>query len=171
MTKQVIAVISLLIFATLTLVAARSWRSRISSQSAEFDEPLEALEYFGELIAQGKGFYVATTYSVNHLERIAAYGLGSRGVASVFVFTEGILIVRTGERPLAINRAQIIALESVQFTIDKAVEPGGLLAISWLQGTTGLSTQIRIVESKARSTISSAILEIIASNNKRKVNR
>ena len=106
-------------------LAARAWQKRKQDQTAKFEAPLEALEYFGELIAQSSGFYVATTYAENHLERISAYGLGARGVCQILVFGEGVLIVRNGERPLAIAKNALGDISANQVAIDKAVEANG----------------------------------------------
>jgi hypothetical protein len=97
---------------------------------------------------------------MNHLERIAAYGLGARGVAQVLVFTEGILIVRNGENPVAIDRASITNVSLGQTTIDKSVEPGGLLQIDWQQGSVDLTTHIRVSDSGARNKILTSIHKI-----------
>ena len=171
MAKQIMAIISLSVFAALAFVAYKSWSRRSKAQTLEFGEPQEALEFFGELLAQARCLYVATTYAANHLERISAYGLGARGNANVLVFTEGLLIVRTGERPLAIDRSQIHAVEFTQVAIDKAVEPDGLLSLSWNQDGTELATQLRIVDSRERADVSGAIADIISSNIKREVNK
>ena len=169
MAKQIMAIISLSVFALLAGLAVRAWRKRASDQAAEFTAPLEALEFFGEVLAQAKAFYVATTRGTNHLERINAYGLGARGFAQVLVFSEGLLIVRNGERPLAIERAQLTAVEFSQATIDKAVEPAGLLSVSWYQDSVNLATQLRIVEISDRKAISGAVKQIIESNKQREV--
>lgn len=169
MGKQIMAIISLSIFVTLAGLALRAWRKRAADQAAEFSAPLEALEYFGELLAQAKAFYVATTRGANHLERINAYGLGARGICQVMIFTEGLLIVRNGERPLAIERGQLTTVEFSQVAIDKAVEPDGLVAVSWDQDAVSLATQLRIVDASDRSAISEALQQIISSNKKREV--
>jgi hypothetical protein len=169
MAKQIMAIISLSVFALLAGLAVRAWRKRASDQTAEFTAPLEALEFFGEVLAQAKAFYVATTRGSHHLERINAYGLGARGFAQVLVFSEGLLIVRNGERPLAIERAQLTAVEFSQATIDKAVEPDGLLSVSWYQDSVNLATQLRIVEISDRKAISGAVKQIIESNKQREV--
>lgn len=171
MAKQIMAIISLSVFAALAFVAYKSWSRRSKEQTLEFGEPQEALEFFGELLAQARCLYVATTYAANHLERISAYGLGARGNASVLVFTEGLLIVRTGERPLALDRSQIHEVEFTQVAIDKAVEPDGLLSLSWKQDGTKLATQLRIVDSQERADVSGAIADIISSNKTREVNK
>lgn len=165
--KQIIAIISLSIFSLLAGLALRAWRKRSSDQAEEFSAPLEALEFFGEVLAQAKAFYVATTRGVNHLERINAYGLGARGHAQVLVFSEGLLIVRNGERPLAIDRTQLKAVEFTQVAIDKAVEQGGLVSVSWMQDGVSLATQLRIVDGSDRTVIYRALKQIIGSKTKR----
>lgn len=157
MTKNLMAVISAAVFLILIALAIRAWRSRVADQRAAFSEPNEALEFFGELISSAQGFYAATTFATNHLERIAAYGLGSRGFAQIFVFAEGVLVVRTGERPLAIDKAQLDSVALGQATIDKAVEKEGLLQINWRQDNTLLTTHIRITDQIIRNHILQAI--------------
>ena len=159
MTKQIMAIISLALFLFLAGLAVRGWRKRSASQSSEFSAPLEALEYFGELLEQAKALYVATTRDSNHLERITAYGLGARGFCQVFIFTEGVLIVRNGERPLAIDSSNITAVELTQVAIDKAVEPNGLTSIAWLHDGVKLATQLRIVDDVDRGKIVKALTE------------
>ena len=169
MDKFIMAVLSFIIFALLAFLAMRAWRARSIDQSAEFSAPLEALDFFGELLAQAKAFYVSTTNGLNHLERISAYGLGPRGLAQVLVFTEGLLIVRNGERPLALDRAQISEIELTQVAIDKAVEPDGLLSIQWIQDGVNLATQLRIVDTSDRLSITDALKLIIGSKTTREV--
>ncbi len=165
------AIISLALFLLLAGLAVRGWRKRSASQSSEFSAPLEALEYFGELLEQAKALYVATTRDSNHLERITAYGLGARGFCQVFIFTEGVLIVRNGERPLAIDSSNITAVELTQVAIDKAVEPNGLTSITWLHDGVKLATQLRIVDDVDRGKIVKTLTEKIIGDAKREVNK
>jgi hypothetical protein len=167
MGKNVMAVISAIIFISLFVLAVRAWRSRILSQQSSFSEPLEALEYFGQLLISAKAFYVATTYAENVLERIAAYGLGARGNAQVFVFTEGLLVVRDGERSLAIDKANILSVDFGQVAIDKVVETDGLVQITWLQEETKLITHLRVKEIELRNKIYSEISGIITKEESR----
>jgi cellobiose-specific phosphotransferase system component IIC len=162
MEKYVMAALSLLLFASFFLLAARAWQKRKQDQTAKFAAPLEALEYFGELIAQSSGLYVATTYAENHLERISAYGLGARGVCQVLVFGEGVLIVRNGERPLAIAKNALDHISANQVAIDKAVEANGLISITWNQNSSSLATHLRIVDRDKRTQIQDAINSLLA---------
>jgi hypothetical protein len=149
MGKNIMALVSAAVFLLLLSLAIRAWRSRI------------AIEYFGQVLVEAKAFYVATTYAVNVLERIAAYGLGARGKAQVLVFSEGVLIVRVGERSLALDRAQIVAVGYGQVAIDKAVESDGLIQITWMQDSSSLTTHLRVKEPALRDQIVSAISGII----------
>ena len=171
MAKEIMAIISLSVFSLLVGLAIRAWRKRSAAQTAEFTAPMEALEFFGELLAQANGLYVATTHGSNHLERINAYGLGARGIAQFLVFSEGMLIVRNGERPLSIDRAQLRAVQLTQVTIDKAVEPNGLISVSWIQDGVELATQVRIVDAGSRAEIFESLNQIIQSNTKREVSK
>lgn len=157
MTKNLMAVLSAVLFMTLLAIVVRAWRSKAHAQASEISQPFEALEPFGELLTSAKGFYVATTYAINHLERIVAYGLGPRGVANAMVFTEGLLIVRNGERPLAISRHQISSVSLGQTAIDKAVESGGLLQVNWSLGPTDLTTHLRVTDLALRNSTIEAL--------------
>ena len=160
MTKNTMALISFVLVVGFAGLAIRSWIRRKAQQSASFSRPLEALEFFGEQLAEATGFYVATTYAQNLLERIAAYGLGGRGVAKVLVFTEGVLIVRNGEVPLAIDKAAIIHVGTNQAVIDRAVEPGGLISIEWQHEQSQLATHLRIVDEKQRRALLNSLISI-----------
>lgn len=146
MIKTNLVVISFTIFASAAALAWLGWRNRAKRQTAIISAPLEALEYFGEQLSQVSAFYVATTFAADHLDRINAYGLGARGQARALVFTEGLLIVRNGERPLAIAKEQVLSVVRSSAVIDKAVETDGLLTINWIQGKIQLATHLRVVE-------------------------
>lgn len=162
MEKYVMAALSLLLFASFFLLAARAWQKRKQEQTANFEAPLEALDYFGELISKSSGFYVATTYAESHLERISAYGLGARGICQILVFDEGVLIVRNGERPLAIAKSALDDISANQVAIDKVVEAKGLMSITWKQNSISLTTHLRIVDRDIRSQIQNAINSLLA---------
>jgi hypothetical protein len=161
MIKTDLAIISVALFATMVSLAWLGWSRRTKGQNAQYSRPLEALEYFGEKLAEAKALYVATTTAENHLDRVSAHGLGHRGKASVFVFSEGLLIVRQGERPLAIAREQLVSVYRNQVAIDKVVESNGLISIDWLQSNQRLSTHLRIVDQSAATEISEQLQKIL----------
>lgn len=171
MEKEIMAIFSVLVFCIFAALALRSWRRRSVEQSTLMSAPLEALEFFGTLLVQVKGFYVATTFSSNHLERISAFCLGSRGVAQVLVFSEGVLIVRNGERPLAIGKTAINSISTGNVAIDKAVEEDGLVSIDWSQDSVELSTHLRLVNSADRTAIIQTIESIHSKTEPKRVSK
>jgi len=160
MTKDLMAVMAVALVLILAALALWGWRARKARQEAIFESPTEALEFFGEELARATGFYVATSFANDHLERINAYGLGIRGVAEILVFTEGVLVVRRGERPLAIDKSQISEVTSSQYVIDRAVEAEGIISIVWTQNTTPLATHLRVVDEASRQSIIDALQKI-----------
>lgn len=161
MTKTSLAIYLVVMFGLLVGLAYAAWRRKQRMQEAQFLEPLEALEFFGELLASAKIQYVATTFASNALERINAYGLGHRGFGQLLVFTEGVLVVRNGERPLALDRAQLQSISKTQTVIDKSVEPNGLLSMAWLQENVELATHLRLVDSNSTGSIIKSLESII----------
>jgi hypothetical protein len=153
MTRTSLAIYLVVMFGLLVGLAYAAWRRKQRMQESQFSEPLEALEFFGELLTSAKIQYVATTFAANALERINAYGLGHRGFGQLLVFTEGALIVRNGERPLALDRRQLLSVSKTQTVIDKSVEPNGLLSISWLQDNVELASHLRLVDSNATGSV------------------
>lgn len=161
MTKTSLVIYLVVMFGLLVGLAYAAWRRKQRMQESQFSEPLEALEFFGELLTSAKIQYVATTFAGNALERINAYGLGHRGFGQLLVFTEGALIVRNGERPIALDRTQLLSVSKTQTVIDKSVEPNGLLSINWLQDNVELASHLRLVDSNSTGSVIKSFESII----------
>lgn len=160
MEKFVMAFFTLVVVASFAVLARRAWVSKRFKQESLLSNPLEALDIFGKLIIEQDGFYVATTFANNSLERVAAYGLGSRGFCKLFVFDNGVLFVRRGERSIAVPVEQIASVGSGQVAIDKAVEPGGLIQIDWKLEDVFLTTHFRVTDTNARAKTLSALVQL-----------
>jgi len=160
MTKDLMAVLAVALVLILASLSWWGWSARKARQEASFDSPSEALEFFGEELARANGFYVATSTGTDFLERINAYSLGIRGVADILVFSEGILMLRRGERPLAIDKALILEVTTSQHVIDRAVEAEGIISIIWKQNTETLATHLRVVDETSRLNILEALNSI-----------
>jgi hypothetical protein len=93
---------------------------------------------------QHGGTYVATTVAGDPYDRIAAGGLGFRGVASAAVYPTGVLVRRTGEVELWIPRVDLIDAGRATWTIDRVVEPGGLTMLRWRLGAREVDTYLRL---------------------------
>jgi hypothetical protein len=109
------------------------WRARARRQK-HFAAPQQPPADTGTAIAAFDVFYVATTIENDPLNRVVVGGLGFRGKASVEIATEGITLTITGEPPVFIAKAALRAVGRSTWTIDKAVEDGGLVRLDWTLG-------------------------------------
>lgn len=142
-------IIALVVLGILTLMLL-AWRRRVGrAQRVQLPEQLEPS---GELRATlDDVFYVATTFREAPLERVAIRGLRYRGLARVEVFDEGITITVRGEPPCALARSVITDVSTQQLTIDKVVEPDGLVAVHWISELGELSSVFRVQQADARA--------------------
>lgn len=121
----------LIIVAIVVLVFAvmwRSWRRRASTDAAH------GVDGIPEGYASDQDFaiqYVATTKADQPLERLALPGLGFRGYARLSVAAVGASITVTGEDAVFLPAPSLRGIDTAHVTIDRAVEPGGLVRISW----------------------------------------
>jgi len=125
-----------LVLAFLLLLLASmvfGWRRRQRSQ-AGVPRPLELPGDPGESSLTASGFYVATTVAGDPLNRIAVAGLGYRARATVEVTARGLVLRIPGQAPIFIPAADIRSVQKATWTIDRAVEPGGLVLIRWMLG-------------------------------------
>lgn len=119
------------------------WRARVRKHRS-LVAPSSVPATIGETLAVDKGLYVATTLAEQPLERVAAHGLGFRSRVTVSVLHDGIVIDLTGRAPYFIPRDAIEAVERGTWAIDKAVEPGGLVVLTWTLGDTILDSYFRM---------------------------
>jgi hypothetical protein len=162
MEKYVMAVLTVIACVLFALLAIRAWKKREERQSSLFQAPMENLPIKGELLAAADSFYVATTFSNNFLERVAAHGLGARGFSTLQVFSEGLLVKRVGEIDLAISKKDLVSVMFSQVAIDKAVEKHGLLVVGWRSGGAELSTHVRIKDLSERDQVFSTLNELVS---------
>lgn len=107
----------------------RSWRrrSRRDADLAAYPVPTG----LGEPQVEVEALYVATTPAGTPLERLALAGLAFRGAAHVEVHREGVLLRIVGEQPSFIPAATLVGIGTASYAIDRAVEPEGLVAVTW----------------------------------------
>ncbi len=125
------------------LIAFVIWR-RISSRRAAQEASLENPGSFREGELLFRALYVSTVFADSPLERVWAFGLGNRGKCEVFASDDALSLRRVGEGDFSIPRDEIHMLTRGSATIDKGVEPRGLLQIHWTLGERDLITNLRI---------------------------
>lgn len=119
------------------------WRA-LSRRSSNIAAPESVPVDSGLVALVDNGLYVASTLAGLPLERVAAHGLGFRSRCTATVSDKGIAIALTGRAPFFISRENIQSVKRATWAIDKAVEPGGLVAMTWILGNVTLDSYFRI---------------------------
>ena len=116
-------------------------------------------------VEQGRfdGFYVATTMAGDPLNRVAVRGLGFRSRAVFTVTGGGVILALRGQAEVFIPVSALREVTRATWTIDRVVEEGGLVLISWNLGSTSSSASdaSTAVDTYLRLTESSALLDAI----------
>ena len=129
-------------FAVILGLIALGWATRRRRQKdIPETEPLPADP--GALRAEFEGFYVSTTLDGQPLNRVAVRGLGFRARATIAVTDSGVILALPGNT-VFIPRATIREVTRSNYTIDRVVEPGGLVLLAWTLGDTRLDSYLRV---------------------------
>ncbi|MET4157995.1 hypothetical protein [Agromyces sp. PvR057] len=130
MDKWIGALVAFVVVGGLLWLAFRAWRGRERRDATLSAYPLPALE--GEALLETEVLYVATTPIGSPLERLAVHGLAFRGAGRIEVFPEGVVLRIAGEQPSFLPASRIVSAGEATYAIDRGVEPGGLVAVSWI---------------------------------------
>lgn len=136
------------------------WRRRTRRQDAELAPLPEVPSQLTAPLAQARVLYAATTREADALDRITARGLGFRAHGEALVHPEGVVIVRDGADELFIPAARLLGAEAADWTIDKGVERGGLVAVHWAWGDTDVTTFLRAPEASDGPALIAAVRSI-----------
>ena len=130
MTREGALLVMIAVAVALLALGAIAWRRR-TRRDAAFEAPVGEIPAGAEVRAAQSGLYVATTRHGEPLERLAIRGLG----------------FRTGQRRLFLAIERIASVDQAQVAIDRVVEPGGLVRLSW---RTGDAPEATVVDSYLR---------------------
>ena len=137
------------------------WRGRLQRQAGI--EQLPAVpDVLGEALVSADGQYVASTTAGDWLDRIAVHGLGIRTNAELSIHPEGVLLDRSGARPLFIPAASLAGVRQDSGMAGKFVEKDGLLILSWTLGTHALDTGFRTRRAEDKSLLLSTLQDLIS---------
>jgi hypothetical protein len=132
----------LLVVAAIFLLLARAWRAKQRTH-AGLGAPESPPADLGEPTFSDDLLYVATTRADAPLDRITIAGLGFRARAVVQTAPEGIVLDLAGRGPVFIPRAAIRGVGRATWTIDRVVDPDGLIFVRWVLGTTEIDSYLR----------------------------
>jgi hypothetical protein len=154
---------TLVILAVIALAFAGmaiGWRRRVRRQSAL--GPVAVLPADpGTPALTAEVLYVATTLRDQPLERVAVAGLGLRARATAQVFAGGLSLALAGRDAAWIPAADLDGVDRSTYAIDRGVEPGGLLRISWDLGGTPVDTFLRPPSGEDATALLDAIQRIL----------
>jgi hypothetical protein len=129
-------------FVVIIGLASWGWIARRRRQ-AGIPAPQPLPGDIGELRGEFDGFYVSTTPDGQPLNRVAVRGLAFRSRATVAVADAGVILSLPGNT-VFIPRADIREVTRANYTIDRVVEPGGLVLLAWALGDTQLDSYLRV---------------------------
>ena len=133
-------------FVVIIGLAILGWMLRRRSQRAiPATAPMPA--DVGEIRGEFDGFYVSTTMDGQPLNRVAVHGLGFRARATIAVADSGVILALPGNS-VFIPRDDLREVTRANYTIDRVVEPGGLVLLAWTLGDTRLDSYLRVEETE-----------------------
>ena len=164
-----------IIVVILTLIALAAmyagWRA-LRRRQADLPRPKPVPDDVGPALHSWDLLYVGTTAAGDPYARIAIDGLAFRGKAKVAVTARGIILAVTGEPDAFIPVEDLRTVSRATWAIDRAVEPGGLVAIGWTlsddrKQNTDVDTYLRVVEPPDPTALIEAIAGLIPVANER----
>jgi len=145
------AMIALAVVVLLAMLLA--WRARVRRDSA-LSAPLGVPEH-AEVVDRHEVLYVSTTKHDQPLERLALSPLAYRARGEAAVTDRGLALCLDGAPTVFIASSRLIGVDRATVTIDKVVEPGGLVRVAWnAADDTVVDSYIRIADGDPKNFIS-----------------
>lgn len=140
----VIAIASVPVIVVVLVLAIRALgrRDGLGALPTPPDEP-------GPVLAEAEGLYLATTSAARPLERARIPELVFRDRAVLTVHERGIRVRRRDGIDFWIAAERVVGAGRASFTIDRAVEPGGLTVVGWRIGDTAVESSFRFDDDAA----------------------
>ncbi len=140
MTKELFALLCAGFVALLAALAVLGVLARRRRQR-DIEAPQPWIQAVPTLVVEA--LYVATTRAGDPYDRIFAHGLGFRGRTQLAIDADGVQLV-ADRTEVRIPAERIRSVERATWTIDRVVEPGGIIAIAHSLGA-DVDTYLRII--------------------------
>ena len=130
MNREGALLVMIAVAVALLALGAFAWRRR-SRRDAGIVAPFGEAPDAAAVQTATSGFYVATTRHGEALERLAIRGLGFRSRVDLTVTDRGVALDLVGQPRMFVATASIDSVGLATTAIDRVVEPGGLVRLSW----------------------------------------
>ncbi|MGH3541034.1 MAG: transporter [Mycobacterium sp.] len=141
----IVAALLAVLIAFVIQLMMRGWRNRARRQAAIIGTLPAVPETVGSATVEPtRGVYVGCTLAPSWHDRVAVGDLGYRSKAVLTRYPEGILVQRSGARPIWIPQESITAIRTERGMVGKVTTRDGILAIRWrLPSGTEIDTGFR----------------------------
>ncbi|MFB7250743.1 hypothetical protein [Microbacterium sp. NPDC056234] len=129
MTRELVFLLTGLIAVGILLTMFFAWRRRLR-RDAGLTAPLGVPEH-AEVRARHEVLYVSTTKHDEPLERLAISPLTYRARGEIAVTDRGVALCLDGAPTVFLSTDRLQAVDRATVTIDRVVEPDGLVKIVW----------------------------------------
>lgn len=153
------ALLVLLVLVGVLFAMYAGWRAR-GRRQAGLPAPAAPPADLGRSLAEADALYVATTATGSPLDRIVVGGLGFRARAVVRVTDRGVLLELAGTPDIFVAASVIRGAGLGTFAIDRVVETGGLVVLTWLldvPGDVAVDTYLRVTDPAERDALLAAL--------------
>jgi hypothetical protein len=141
----IFAAVLVVVIALVIQLMMRGWRHRAQRQAALIGTLPAIPDTVGApIVAPTRGMYVGCTLAPSWHDRVAVGDLGYRSKAVLTRYPEGIMVQRSGGRPIWIPQESIMAIRTERGMTGKVITRNGILAIRWrLPSGTEIDTGFR----------------------------
>ncbi|MFK4760761.1 hypothetical protein ACI3KS_07485 [Microbacterium sp. ZW T5_45] len=142
-------VFALVILALMTI----AWRRRLRRDSA-LSAPLGVPEH-AEVVDRHEVLYVSTTRHDEPLERLTISPLAYRARGEAAVTDRGLALCLDGAPTVFLASSRLVGVDRATVTIDRVVEPGGLVRVAWnADDDTIVDSYLRVADGDPKTFIS-----------------
>ena len=152
-TREIAIAITIAVAVVILITMLLSWRRRLRRDGVH-TAPLGVPEH-AEVLSRHEVLYVSTTRHGEPLERLAIRPLAYRARGELAVTDRGAALALDGSPTVFIATAKITEVAQATVTIDRVVEPGGLVRLSWnIDDDTIVDSYLRAASGTPRELIS-----------------
>ena len=129
MTRELAGLIMAVVAAAVLLAMFFAWRARLRRDSG-LAAPIGVPEH-AEVTARHEILYVSTTRHNEALERVAVTPLTYRARGELVLTDRGVALSLDGAPTVFLASARLVNVDRATVTIDRVVEPDGLIRLVW----------------------------------------